>query len=477
MKKVLPTTLLILLFQSLPTRAANIEAPINSSFFSEIKSEFNSSIYSDFSLFNSSIYSELSKFSLPSYSEINSELSSAFDNIIDILFEPFSYDDSLLFEHFDTDHDNIISFDELVNSSATEIYSSTDKMILWTLKKNHRHLFPLLGRDGFKSEDIQNYLTAFLANKVPYFLRENMESISDGLLPEGINSISHKNIYQGSIGDCGFISAVASLAYLRPDEIYNMLSENKDGSFDVKFPNNEKINVTPTLEAVYLGSYSGNNGAWPLALELAFSSWRNGLSENTPTTITEKTSLFLQSLPSITNSLDKKIVEIDKNFTEKLRSPSMEQSIHILTGKPTFKLKTQRRSAEVIRELIKIIHTEKRVAVAAIVSTEYKKSFIDPLNLHSFSHHVYKKELDPSLKEMTDSHVYSLLGYNSENDSVLIRDPSGYDEPLRPGSITALDGEKDGIFELKIEDFQELFDWITLEIAHDELPYLKQLFW
>lgn len=53
--------------------------------------------------------------------------------------------------------------------------------------------------------------------------------------PNESNAVKPSDVHQGSMGDCYFLASVAALAKTNPEMIKQMIQQNKDGSFTVRF--------------------------------------------------------------------------------------------------------------------------------------------------------------------------------------------------------------------------------------------------
>lgn len=53
--------------------------------------------------------------------------------------------------------------------------------------------------------------------------------------PNESNAVKPSDVHQGNMGDCYFLASVAALAKTNPEMIKQMIQQNKDGSFTVKF--------------------------------------------------------------------------------------------------------------------------------------------------------------------------------------------------------------------------------------------------
>lgn len=93
------------------------------------------------------------------------------------------------------------------------------------------------------------------------------------------------DIKQGAVNDCYFLSTVETLLNKDPKLISNMISENKDGSYTVKFANGQSEKVHLTDGAIAEFSLAKNNGAWLAILGMAEAQVRessNPIKNDTP---------------------------------------------------------------------------------------------------------------------------------------------------------------------------------------------------
>ena len=61
------------------------------------------------------------------------------------------------------------------------------------------------------------------------------QSVNGSLLQNGLSA---DDVYQGYLGDCYYVAALASIAQEKPDYIQNMFTDNGDNTFTVRFYNN-----------------------------------------------------------------------------------------------------------------------------------------------------------------------------------------------------------------------------------------------
>lgn len=85
-----------------------------------------------------------------------------------------------------------------------------------------------------------------------------------------------KDIIQGPVNDCYFVSTIETLLNKDPKLISNMIKQNDNGTFTVKFANGQSQTVRLTAGEVAEFSLAKNNGAWLAVLGLAEAQVRAG---------------------------------------------------------------------------------------------------------------------------------------------------------------------------------------------------------
>ncbi|MFN8673771.1 MAG: C2 family cysteine protease [Candidatus Sericytochromatia bacterium] len=227
------------------------------------------------------------------------------------------------------------------------------------------------------------------------------------IFPDGVKGISPSDIDQNHIGDCYFLSSLASLAKQRPQDIINMIKDNGDGTCTVKFPGrSNSIKVTiPTNEEIENngGAGKGKNGSiWGAILEKA----------------------YIQD-----HSLGKFQVE-NSGFM-------IGKGISDVTGNSTDTDYLTLNSKKSIRNKLEEKLNASKVIVASTFGDGDKSKNISP------------------------SHVYSILGYDRKTDLITIRNPWGASG--EPNGIKNNDGVKDGVFQLTMKEFDDMFSLICYE--------------
>jgi hypothetical protein len=91
-------------------------------------------------------------------------------------------------------------------------------------------------------------------------------------------------INQGQLGDCYFLSSVSGEAKLDPSGVVNMITDDQDGHYTVKFPGQQNA-VTiagPTEAEEARGCDSGQDGTWAAVLEKAYGVSRSSSNASDP---------------------------------------------------------------------------------------------------------------------------------------------------------------------------------------------------
>lgn len=255
-----------------------------------------------------------------------------------------------------------------------------------------------------KNVELKNFDQIF---KIPESANLNKANYNSKIFPNGIKGISPSDINQNQIGDCYFLSCLACLAQNKPKEIMKMIKDNGDGTCTVKFPGRSgKINVKiPTDDEISKGGGAGkgsNGSIWVAILEKAY------LQDHTfGKTQVEKSGFMIgKGISDLTgHGNDTDYLTITRNSTTRNKLEEKLNSGKIVLG----------------------------------------STFGDG---------------DES-KNISSSHVYSILAYDRKTDLITIKNPWGASG--EPNGIKNNDGISDGVFKLTMSEFNDMFSLICYE--------------
>jgi hypothetical protein len=328
-------------------------------------------------------------------------------------------------DKLDADHDGFVSKKELVNRMADRDIKGPEAAMVGTLLQNKAKI-QNLGNDQFGLEMKGITESDIMAlDKLPYDnkLRENVDNgyynnlskINSAnydkiTLPQKPSDIDYKDLQQGSAGDCYFMAVLTSLAQRQPQRIIDMIHDNKNGTYTVKFPSGAVTINAPTQTE--LGLY-GQGKAWVPVMEKAYATLRN----------------------------DKWIIpHMNPYETIGMGSTMVGRAINELTGhsRDTDILKITPREAT--REKLKQAVESNKLMVASNNKEIFGKNSLN----------------------LPDGHVYTILDYNAQTDKVKLRNPWGNTEAGDKDGIPR-DGVDDGIFELSMDEFYKIYDSVSYE--------------
>ncbi len=225
-----------------------------------------------------------------------------------------------------------------------------------------------------------------------------------------VNGIGFDDPMQGQVGDCYFISALASVAKSHPELLANAVKANRDGTYTVTFFEQKTGSAQLSPVSVTIdGSFANRHGRleyaaaretkelWPMIFEKAYASWKGGFGA----------------------------IEGGMSAT----------ALEALTGaKPGFFPVTSESKPDALFAQLKQAVAGKGCVVAL------------------------SKPWDPAEQGVVADHAYSLLGVEEVNGQKLVqlRNPWGEREPGH-------DGRDDGLFSMPIEKFMTSF--ATVEFA------------
>lgn len=332
-----------------------------------------------------------------------------------------------MFKTIDSDNNGFLSRKELVNKMNDNSVKGQDAAILGSLVKYEKELKKVsndekIFESGISSSDMLNVekklekdgLTSKFENEIVY-KTSKIDSVknlknTDGTLkgPTKVSDIDFKDLKQGQNGNCYFLAVLTSIAYNNPEKVLNMIKDNKDGTFTVKFPLKSITVKSPT--DTELGLYAKGK-TWVPIMEKAYAEYRNGVWDfDNPHQASGRGTLII----------GRAIMEI--------------------TGKPFDTDFTDIRPVSETRKKIEKAVNDKKVIVASIEKEVFKHNDLS----------------------LPDGHVYTVLGYDKKTDMVTVRNPWGSGEPTKDGKV--LDNNNDGIFKMPMKDFTKYFSMVAYEM-------------
>lgn len=280
----------------------------------------------------------------------------------------------------------------------------------------------------FVTEDIVLYTTAEL----------NTE-----LFPGGVQGISTDDVQQGGVGDCYFLSALAGLAKQRPQDIVDMIKDNRNGTYTVKLKGG-KVSVTvdkPTNpELNRYASRGPNNSIWVAVIEKAYAKYLNNNAGEYDKIIKAgiKGSMGLSGL-LLSDYIDKISILQKKVPQEKIIGQFISTGINLVTGKSTDTDMLMVTSNSTIREkLKKALNNDKIVILSATKWFGGSKE-----------------------KKIPDAHVYTVLSYDPKTDTVRVRNPWGIGSDAK--ELKYPDNINDGEFTVTMDELNKYFSFICYE--------------
>ncbi len=232
-----------------------------------------------------------------------------------------------------------------------------------------------------------------------------------------VNSIKMECVKQGPIGNCYFYGAVGAVLATNPEALKDLIREEADGTFTVRFPGKKPINVkAPSDAEIFLFPKPGKDGTWMWVLEKAYGQycmddhfcqqWRRALGRErtyVPQENTEGPSLFDDGLKFLTGKTIAWTFNVDKDkMIEKLEALSEEKPRRPITADASFNVK---------------------VGTGAPVW----------------------------------GHTYSVISYDSKAQSIVLRNPWGSSPP----DNAKVKDLGDGKFSMSADDFCKYFNRIS----------------
>lgn len=329
------------------------------------------------------------------------------------------------FDQFDADHNGTLSDEELNGAANLSDMTDADKALLAEFRSNETifklrsmGIFGLMQNREIEKDSLAKYDDIVNETKFGKAMGEidswldatevAVEGENRQLFGKGdpMESIKPGAINQGGVGDCVFLSSLASLADQNPQAVMDMIKENSNGTYTVTFPGEDPITVdAPTDAEVALYVTGKEYGVWPAVMEKAFGRWMD------------------------------KDTTIDSEGADE--GQMVDFGIEVLSGKDTDVEYPEDFSEEEIKEIIERAEDQDLMIVAGVGSNPE----------------------DARGGDLPTGHAYSVLGINAETGNIIIRNPWGHGE-LQDEDGNALDGKNDGVFEVSVAEFKERFeDW------------------
>lgn len=331
-----------------------------------------------------------------------------------------------VFDKLDTNKNGLISKSELNDKLQDRSIKGSEASLTGSMLKYYSEIKKasndqVLFERGISRKDLiagdkmldENGLNSKLKGEYSYRLYKinNVSSLrkDDGAfkIPTKASEVDYRDLEQGQNGNCYFLAVLAAVAHNNPQKIVDMIKDNNDGTYTVKFARKDVTINAPT--DTELGLYAEGK-SWVPVIEKAYAEYRNQIMafDNPHTASGRGTIIIGRSIYEITGNT------FDSDF---LFAHSKDKT----------------------REKLTKAFDNNKIVVASIEKEIFKKN---DLNL-------------------PDAHVYSVLDYDKETDMLTVRNPWGSGEPEKDGVV--IDGRNDGIFKMKTDDFYKYFSMLAYE--------------
>ena len=228
---------------------------------------------------------------------------------------------------------------------------------------------------------------------------------------------SFELLQQGPPGDCYFFSASGWMAKNRPDEVMNAITSLDDGRFRVIFANGDEAVVTLPTDA-----------------ELAINDSNSTLQDGLWMSVLEKATGAIQAR-SIRGSAEVP----DPTVAIDIPGVPIASIVKRWTGREVRKYRLgDRANREHVRNGLVRMHDRKSLATALLLHRPPAKLPFD--------------------------HVYAIMDFNAETDTVTIWNPWGTDfTPNGPSGPENGYERKKGIFYLTLDEFMKFYTFLAIE--------------
>jgi hypothetical protein len=297
---------------------------------------------------------------------------------------------------------------------------------------------PAPSRDAFEAprsvSKARTVSTKVLANE------PSLAKLDDGSMPTykpvtgqlEVNGAAPEDIDQGDIGDCFFLSSLASLAQRNPQAIEDMIKSNGDGTYSVRF-------YAPQQDGTYQETHVTVDNLMPEDKD------GNAVYASSP----DSKELWVQVV-------EKAFAKFQRGYKVINNGGEESDAIGYLTGKTATSVDIKPQSADALWGKLQTAVSANKLTTAGTFSEhdlpvalkQYAKAGLTDLNPKTFNYDKYG---------LVDGHAYTVMGVSEENGQkyVSLRNPWGEKEPGN-------DGADDGEFKMKLQDFAVLFQEVTI---------------
>ena len=238
--------------------------------------------------------------------------------------------------------------------------------------------------------------------------------------------------HQGGVGDCYLLSTIGALVYRDPQTVRSMFKLLPGGNYEVHFLNGKVVTILPPTDAeLVMGAREGSNrGIWLSVLEKAYAAIREEKRSRREGSVAED---------------DEKIA---KDF---LGGGSSGPVIALLTGHKAANVLLARRENQDPKGTLE----------------QFRARLTDLTREHRLITVGAGKNPDKQLpKHIAHNHLFGVLNYDATRQMVRVFNPWGNDVTPKgaPGLVNGY-VTRDGIFDVPLQEFVQIFGWFTYETA------------
>lgn len=355
------------------------------------------------------------------------------------------------FERLDWNEDGVVSTDEIDRAMSDSDYKGEDAQLVVLLKEQRKEI-ALLSSDTsllFETSSVTKQDMAKLtelANKtdksedeaelvgdIDNKLRRTGNALQNSNKKlwgsaDPIDSITPEAVDQEQVGDCYFLASVAAVAKTKEgkESIKNMIEDNKDGTYTVRFPGNPRaITVDePTDAELAHGAAAGREGVWVAVLEKAYAKYQA-----------------------------KETGEKPRYMTDGIEGGYTNEALELMTGKRVKDLQLENTSKEEMHKILTSSMEDDRPVTCEIDDPEGEET--------------ERSKKGDNGAGLPSGHSYTITGYDPETRMVTVRNPWGSGEPKDKDGKT-LDGNNDGTFTMSLDDFYRNFHSVQYARADND---------